>query len=111
MIALQKPRFVYMSGRLRPWDDATLHVGCEGATGGLNVLEGVKGYWSPAGHFGIIMLPQHYARLCRSARLLHIPFDMPYEEFEGAIHALAAALLDPAQDMWFRTTLFVTEGH
>src|SRR5258708_37529289 len=68
MMALQKPRFVYMSGRLRPWDEATLHVGCEAATRGLNVFEGIKGYWSPDGQFGIVMLPPHHARLGRSAR-------------------------------------------
>jgi len=111
MITLQTPRFVHMRGRLCPWADATLHVGCEGATRGLNVFEGLKGYWSPNGQFGIIMLRQHYERLCRSARLLHIPFELSYDDYERAIHELAAALLEPDQDMWFRTTLFVVEGH
>jgi branched-chain amino acid aminotransferase len=111
MVRLQKPKFVYMGGRLRRWDDAVLHVGCEAVTRGLNVFEGIKGYWRSDARFGIVMLRRHYERLRRSARLLHIPFDTPYEQYEGAIYELASSLLEPDRDMWLRTTLYVTEGH
>lgn len=111
MIKLQKPKFVYMGGKLRLWNEAMLHVGCEAVTRGLNVFEGVKGYWQPDGRFGIVRLRQHYERLRRSARLLHIPFDRTYDEYVRAIHDLIGALLEPDRDMWARTTLFVTEGH
>lgn len=73
MIKLQKPAFAYMGGKVIPWDQATLHVGCEAATKGLNVLEGLKGYWHDHGGFGIIFLKKHFERLKRSARLLQIP--------------------------------------
>ena len=111
MVQLQKPEFVYMGGKLRSWDEAKLHVGCEAVTRGLNVFEGVKGYWQPDGHFGIVRLQHHYDRLHRSARLLHIPFDQTYDEYARAIHELIGALLEPDRDMWARTTLYVTEGH
>lgn len=32
---LSKPKFEYMGGRLRPWDEAMLHIGCEAVTRGL----------------------------------------------------------------------------
>lgn len=108
---LQTPKFVYMGGKLRSWDEAALHVGCEAVTRGLNVFEGIKGYWQPDGSFGIVMLRQHYERLCRSARLLHIPFDQTYDEYKKAIYELMGALLEKDRDMWARTTLYVTEGH
>jgi branched-chain amino acid aminotransferase len=108
---LQKPKVVYMGGQLRPWDDAVLHVGCEAAIRGVNVFEGLKGYWRSDDTFGIVMLRRHYERLRRSARLLMIPFDMSYEGYEQAIHQLASSLLEPDRDMWFRTTLFAIEGH
>ncbi len=111
MIQLQKPKFVYMGGKLRSWDEAMLHVGCEAVTRGLNVFEGVKGYWQPDGRFGIVRLHQHYERLCRSARLLHIPFDRTYDEYMRAVFDLIGALLEPERDMWARTTLYVTEGY
>ncbi|MBI5740598.1 MAG: aminotransferase class IV [Nitrospirae bacterium] len=111
MMQLQRPKFVYMGGRLRPWDEATLHVGCEAVTRGLNVFEGLKGYWQPDGSFGIVKLRQHYERLRRSARLLHIPFNQTYDEYVKAVRDLMGALLEPDRDMWARTTLYVIEGH
>jgi branched-chain amino acid aminotransferase len=108
---LQKPQFVYMGGKLRAWDEATLHVGCEAVTRGLNVFEGIKGYWQSNGQFGILQLKQHYERLGRSARLLHIPCKWTYEEYQSAIFELIGALVTPDRDMWARTTLYVIEGH
>lgn len=111
LVQLQKPKFVYMGGKLRLWDEAVLHVGCEAVTRGLNVFEGIKGYWQPDGRFGIVMLRQHFDRLRRSARLLHIPCDWTYEEYQSAIFELIGALVEPDRDMWARTTLYVIEGH
>ena len=111
MIKLQKPKFVYMGGELRAWDEATIHVGCEAVIRCVNVFEGIKGYWQPDGRFGILMLKQHYKRLLRSARLLHIPFEHTYDEFRSAIYKLIGVLLGPDKDMWARPTLFAIEGH
>ena len=111
MVELQQPKFVYMGGKLRLWEDAKLHVGCEALTRGLNVYEGVKGYWQSDGRFGIAMLRRHYERLRRSARLLHIPCEWTYQEYENATLELISQLVQPDRDMWARTTLFVVEGH
>ena len=111
MVQLQTPEYVYMGGKLRLWEDATLHVGCEALTRGLNVYEGVKGYWQADGRFGIVALQRHYERLRRSARLLHIPCDWSYVEYESAIFKLINELAEPERDMWARTTLFVVEGY
>lgn len=108
---LQKPKFVHMNGRLRLWDEATLHVGCEAAIRGLNVFEGVKAYRQPDGSLAIVMLRHHYERLQRSARLLYIPFEHSYEKFTRCIRELAEALVQPDKEMWLRTTLFATQGH
>ena len=108
---LQKPKFVHMNGRLRLWDEATLHVGCEAAIRGLNVFEGVKAYRQPDGSLAIVMLRRHYERLQRSARLLCIPFEHGYGKFTRCICELAEALVQPDKEMWFRTTLFATQGH
>lgn len=108
---LQEPTYVYMGGKLRPWNEAVLHIGCEAITRGLNVFEGIKGYWQQDGHFGILLLRQHYDRLLRSARLLHIPCPWSYQEFERGIFELLEALVGPERDMWVRATLYVIEGH
>jgi branched-chain amino acid aminotransferase len=111
MAQLQKPEFVYMGGALRRWEEAVLHIGCEGVNRGLNVFEGIKGYWQPNETFGILQLKRHYERLCRSARLLQIPFDHTYDRYCKAIFELMGALLKPDRDMWARTTLFAIDGH
>ena len=77
----------------------------------LNVFEGIKGYWQPNGQFGILQLKRHYERLCRSARLLQIPFDHSLDQYRDAIFELMGVLLKPDKDMWARTTLFAIEGH
>jgi branched-chain amino acid aminotransferase len=100
-----------MGGKLRPWDEATLHIGCEAVTRGLNVFEGIKGYWQTNGQFAILQLERHYERLCRSASLLHIPCKWTYEEYQSAIFELIGTLVTPDRDMWARTTLYVIEGH
>jgi len=112
MIHLQQPAWVYLGGKMRPWHEAVLHISSEAVTRGLNVYEGLKGYWQEDGvKFGIVAMPRHFARLQRSARLLHIPCVMGYEDFERACHELVRALYEPERDMWIRATLYVIEGH
>jgi len=111
-LGLQKPEFAYFRGEVRPWEEATLHVSCEAVNRGLNVFEGLKGYWRADGtEFGLVELRRHYDRLTRSARLLHIPVPVSYEEFRSACSKLIRALYQPDKDMWVRATLFAIEGH
>jgi branched-chain amino acid aminotransferase len=111
VIRLQKPKFAYFAGAIRPWDEALFHMSSEAVLRGLNVFEGIKGYWQPNGSFGLIALRRHWARLRRSAKLLHIPFEMGFDEFEAACHQLVQSLYEPERDMWVRATLYVIEGH
>jgi branched-chain amino acid aminotransferase len=112
MIQLQKPEWIYFDGKIRKWEEGVLHISCEAVYRGLSVFEGLKGYWKEDGtNFGIVAVPRHYARLQRSARLLHIPCPVSYDEFEQACHELVRALYQPDRDMWIRATLYVVEGH
>lgn len=112
MTQLQQPAWVYMQGDLVPWEQANLHISTEAVTRGLSVYEGLKGYWDEDDrNFGVIAVREHFERLRRSARLLHIPFDMSFAEFERAAHRLLGVLLTPGRDMWLRATVYVVEGH
>jgi len=108
---LQRPDFAYMNGKLVPWDEAVLHVGTEAVTRGVNVFEGLKGYWQREERFGLVFLEQHYKRLLHSAKLLHIPCPWTFGQYEHAIFELMGALLQKDRDMWIRTTLYVIEGN
>ena len=112
MADLQQPEWAYFDGDVRPWGEAVLHVDSEAVKRGLNVFEGMKGYWSADGsEFGLVALPRHFARLQRSARILHVPCPVGLGAFEEACRKLVGRLIGPDRDMWVRATLFVTEGH
>jgi branched-chain amino acid aminotransferase len=110
-LQLQRPEHVFFGGQLRPWEEAVLHVSSEAVTRGLNVFEGLKGHWQPDGDFAIRTVRRHYERLCRSARLLHIPVDFSFDDFLDACRSIAGVTLRPETDLYIRATLFVVEGH
>jgi branched-chain amino acid aminotransferase len=110
-ITLQRPDWVYFDGAVRPWEEAVFHVSSEAVVRGLNVFEGLKAYWTVDGTLAFGQLRAHHARLARSARLLHIPFEHEFAAFERACLELADALADPANDLYVRATLFAVEGH
>lgn len=111
MVKLQTPQYALRNGELIPWDQATLHIGCEGVNRGLSIFEGLKGYWQQDGGFSLVETRKHYDRLLRSARQLHIPCPWTYEQYCEGMFTLIRALITPERDMWVRTTLFVVEGH
>lgn len=112
MVKLQRPPWVYFNGSIRPYEEAVIHIAAEAVYRGLNVFEGIKGYWqADQPDFGVVALPRHFARLRRSARLLHIPVPIDYAQFEQACHDLIRTLCEPGRDMWIRATLYVIEGH
>jgi branched-chain amino acid aminotransferase len=110
-LQLQKPDVVFFAGEIRPWDDAVLHISSEAVLRGLNVFEGLKGYWQHDGGFALRSLERHYKRLLRSARLLQIPVPVSYEEFEDACFEITRVLYRSDNDLYIRATLFMIAGH
>ena len=111
MAQLQKPPFVYMNGRLTPWDKAHIHVSSEALIRGISVFEGLKGYWDEEStRFSIIALQEHYDRLRLSAFIQHLPFEISFEAYRDACAELALKLLTKDRDLWLRTTLYSVEG-
>jgi branched-chain amino acid aminotransferase len=109
---LQKPPWALVNGQLVRYEDVRIHISAEALTRALSVFEGIKGYWSQSGEIFAVREPRrHFERLCRSASLLHIPIDFTYEQFFAGLGTLAEQLLTPDRDLWFRPTLYVTQGH
>jgi branched-chain amino acid aminotransferase len=109
---LQIPKWAAVNGELVPYDDVRIHISAEALTRALSVFEGVKGYWLAESETFAVRTPQqHYNRLCRSAALLYIPVTFSYQDFLHNLEILANELLVSDRDLWFRTTLYVTEGH
>jgi branched-chain amino acid aminotransferase len=109
---LQSPAWALVNGELVPYEDVRIHISAEALTRALSVFEGVKGYWDDRGEIFAIRTPrEHYNRLRRSAALLHIPIRFSYQDYVDGLRNLAERLLVPGRDLWFRTTLYVTQGH
>jgi branched-chain amino acid aminotransferase len=109
---LQTPRYASVNGKLVPYEEVRIHISAEALTRALSVFEGLKGYWDPeVDEFAVRSPLQHYDRLCRSAALFHIPITFSYAEFLASLDGLAGELLVPERDLWFRATLYVTDGH
>jgi branched-chain amino acid aminotransferase len=110
-LKLQRPENVYADGAVRPWEEAVVHVSTEAVTRGLNVFEGVNGYWQESGGFGFLALRRHYERMRRSGKLLYIPVEFSYDEFAEAFFEITAAELRDGKDLHVRATLLVVAGH
>jgi branched-chain amino acid aminotransferase len=110
-LKLQRPEHVFFDGQVRRWEEAVFHVSSEAVVRGLNVFEGLKGHWLQSGEFGWRSLRRHYERMCRSARLLHIPVEFSCDEFIDSCFELTRAELRPESDLYIRATLFMVEGH
>ena len=109
---LQTPDWALVNGVLQPYQDVRIHISAEALTRAISVFEGVKGYWDTDGSTFSVRTPRrHYDRLCRSAALFHIPIRFSYQDYVDGLRTLAEKLLVPDRDLWFRTTLYVTEGH
>lgn len=109
---LQRPRWASVNGSLVDYEGVKIHISAEALTRALSIFEGLKGYWDdPGEEFGLRTPDLHYERLCRSAALFEIPIDFTRESYVDACMELARKLLTTEKDLWFRTTLYVVEGH
>jgi branched-chain amino acid aminotransferase len=109
---LQTPPWALFNSEVVRYEDLRIHISAEALTRALSVFEGIKGYWNYTGDVFAVRSPRrHYDRLCRSAALLHIPIRFTYEQFLAGLATLGGKLLLPDRDLWFRPTLYVTQGH
>ena len=100
-------RLIWLDGNIIDVNEAKIPVLAPTAQFGLNVFEGIPGYWNEEKEqLFAFRLDDHYARLMRSARLLEV--DCPYTKEQ-----LKQALVDIVrangyrEDISIRQTLFV----
>ena len=84
-------KFIWMDGKLVPFDDAKVHVLAHTLHYGLGVFEGIRSYALPGGGGGVFKLDEHVRRLTDSAKMCRM--DLPYtrEQIKAAcLETLAA---------------------
>ncbi|MGQ9921626.1 MAG: branched-chain amino acid transaminase [Desulfobacca sp.] len=73
---VDKAHYIWLDGKLVPWDQAQVHVLTHTLHYGLGVFEGIRAYQCRDGRTAIFRLPEHIRRLFDSAHImeLQIPF-------------------------------------
>ena len=81
---------IWMNGKLVPWDDAKIHVGCHVIHYGSAVFEGIRCYATPEGP-AVFRLDAHVDRLFDSAKVYRMDVPATQAEFNRAILDTIAA--------------------
>ncbi|MBS2533295.1 aminotransferase class IV [Catenulispora sp. NF23] len=104
------PPLIWWNGEIVPWQSARVHVTSETALRGLNVFEGIRGYWwHGEQQYAVIRLSEHLQRLAASADLLGIPIPNSTESLAKGIGEIIRAL-NPCRDVYLRPTVYVDSG-
>jgi branched-chain amino acid aminotransferase len=85
---LSEGAIAFFNGELTPLKDANISIATHAFNYGTALFEGLRGYWNAdQEELYIVQAEPHFARLLRSARVLHI--DVPYSAGELVDHACA----------------------
>jgi branched-chain amino acid aminotransferase len=77
-------RRIWIDGRLVPWAEATVHVLSHSLQRGSLIFDYLSVHETPRGD-AVFRLPEHAARLLRSAELVGLPLERSAEEVEAAV--------------------------
>ena len=84
-------RFIWMDGKLVPFEDAKVHVLSHTLHYGLGVFEGIRSYAQADGRGGVFKLDEHVRRLTDSAKMCRMPLQYSREQIKQAcLDTLAA---------------------
>ncbi|KIQ62236.1 branched-chain amino acid aminotransferase [Kitasatospora griseola] len=89
-MAIPESSVIWFDGALVPWHEARVHVLSHALHYGTGVLEGTRVFATADGP-AVFRLPEHLARLDRSARMLRMELPYSAEELAAATVALVAA--------------------
>jgi branched-chain amino acid aminotransferase len=89
-MSFPKSDTIWMNGKLVPWDDAKIHVGCHVIHYASAVFEGVRCYATPEGP-AVFRLDAHTERLYNSAKIYRMDIPIPADDFSKAILGTIAA--------------------
>jgi branched-chain amino acid aminotransferase len=83
-MASPRADFVWMSGKLVPWDDARIHIGSHVIHYGTAVFEGIRCYRTPRGS-AVFRLDAHRERLFDSAKIYWMEIPWTPTQVDAAI--------------------------
>ena len=101
------PQFVWVDGKLVPWNEATIHITAVGTAGVSLVYEGICAYWNAeARTLFVFQLDAHLDRLAQSMRLTRMKQPIPTAALKEGLLALLRAN-KYVEDVYIRPFAFV----
>lgn len=103
----ENPPFVWVDGKLAPWDQATVHITQLGTASVSSVFEGIRAYWNaPAHKLFVFRLDTHLERLAQSMRLMRMTQTIPNQVIKQGLLDLLRANKHES-DAYIRPLAFV----
>ncbi len=90
-MSIEKSQWIWMNGKLVPWDQATLHVMSHVVHYGSNVFEGIRCYDNKQVGPAVFCLDAHLNRMFRSAGVYRMQIPYSVQEIKQAILETIAA--------------------
>lgn len=101
---------LWFSGRLVPWEAASVHVSLVGWPAVNAVFEGIRGYWNERqGALHVFRLPEHIARLERSMKLMRMVPRFSREQLTDAVLELCRANA-AREDIYIQPLAFIANS-
>src|SRR4249919_633618 len=90
VMTMKAPSLLWHNGRIKPWNEATVHVGAHALHYGSSVFEGVRVYATAQGpHY--FRLADHTERLLLSAKVYDLQIPYPADAINRACEQVIAA--------------------
>jgi branched-chain amino acid aminotransferase len=104
--ARKSAEYVWLNGSLEPWDQANIHISSVGASGSINVFEGIKAYTGPDQQgLYVFCLREHLRRLAESMTMTRMRCAWSEAAlFEATLELLRANRT--AEDVYIRPVAF-----
>lgn len=83
--------YIWMDGRLVPFDDAHVHVLSHALHYGMGAFEGIRAYQQPDGRAGIWRLDEHVNRLLETLSILMLKHTWTFDQIKNACIEVMAA--------------------
>lgn len=105
---MEKSEFIWLDGKLVPWDEAQVHVLTHTLHYGLGAFEGIRCYEGHDGKPAVFRLPEHIDRLLGSARILGM--DVPYSAEQLGQACLETVRRNKLRSCYIRPLVFLGDG-
>jgi len=110
MVEIRKMEYVWMDGKLIPWNEAKIHAATHTLHYGDGLFEGIRCYKCNNGRRAIFRLDSHIRRMIQGANFLNMKLPYRLSEIHNAIVEVAKA--NNLQDGdYIRPLVIAGEGH